>query len=213
MNLLGWQRTAPRLKVKLGLLGPGAGGVTSAAVAAAVAESAVDARPPEIANRVPRRNLNSQRSKGEAGSPLVQVARPIQLLLQSQCLWTKLDLQVLRSSATTESNVAVFSGGAGPFSERRARTASAVKQSQFLLMKLGPPGIAKKSATIEPELAKSSGGAGPSWWSDEEPSSEEVEREMQAQEALWAAKVGRRRVLPSNFELALRISFKNSTRS
>ena len=28
----------------------------------------------------------------------------------------------------------------------------------------------------------------PPWWSDEDPPSEEVEREMRAQDALWAAK-------------------------
>ena len=36
----------------------------------------------------------------------------------------------------------------------------------------------------------------PSRWSGEEPSSEEVEREMRVQEALWDAKAPRRRVLP-----------------
>ena len=41
----------------------------------------------------------------------------------------------------------------------------------------------------------------PPSWSDEHPSSEEVEREMRAQEALWAAKARRRRVRPYRWQM------------
>ena len=38
------------------------------------------------------------------------------------------------------------------------------------------------------------------WSSDEDPPSKEVERKMRAQEALWAAKARRRRVLPHRWQ-------------
>ena len=65
-----------------------------------------------------------------------------------------------KHSTTTESNVAVSSGEAGPSwpkasGRNRAATASAGKAR--------PPGIAKQSATTKPELVKASDEAGSPW--------------------------------------------------
>ena len=142
-----------------------------------------------LRNIVPQQNQHPQ-CRPVMLDPLdpEQVARPAQPLLQQmQSLLLKLGLLRLRSTAlrqapavgpageacprgiakqstTTESDIVVSSGEAGPSWPRAndmnsaAATVAVKSAGEFR-----PPGIAKHSATTKPELAESSGEAGSPW--------------------------------------------------
>ena len=70
---------------------------------------------------------------------------------------------IAKQRATTEPDIAVFSGEAGPSWSRAKGTPSAVDTAVAMLAgEARPPGIAAQSATTEPELAESPDETGPS---------------------------------------------------